>query len=158
MRTAIRPASADALYNRGYVLQSLGRREQALASYDCALAINPGDAEALKESKALLATARKEVKQAFEFQTRRLYEALCVGREWPAAEWEEFLLQHPLMATRYTFITPHCAGDIWYDDARNWVGAQDGAASPRDRPPARLFAAMSGRHTVERHTYDGRSS
>jgi len=57
-----------------------------------------GDAaEALKESKALLATARKEVKQVFEFQSRRLYEALCVGREWPAADWEEFLLQHPLM-------------------------------------------------------------
>jgi hypothetical protein len=56
-----------------------------------------GDGEALKESKALLATARKEVKQACEFQSRRLYEALCVGREWPAAEWKEFLLQHPLM-------------------------------------------------------------
>ncbi len=52
----------------------------------------------LKESKATLTTARKEVKQVFEFQARRLYEALCVGREWPVAEWDEFLLRHPLMS------------------------------------------------------------
>ncbi len=57
-----------------------------------------GDAAAdLKAAKALLSSARKEVKQVFEFQTRRLYEALCVEREWPAQEWSEFLLRHPLM-------------------------------------------------------------
>jgi len=34
------------------------------------------------------------------------------------------VLQRPVMTSRYTFITPHCAGDIWYDEARNWVGAE----------------------------------
>lgn len=50
----------------------------------------------LAESKAALSAARKEAKQVFEFQGRRLYEALCVGRAWPADEWAEQLLRHPL--------------------------------------------------------------
>jgi hypothetical protein len=54
-------------------------------------------APALKDAKALLSTARKEVKQVFDLQAHRLYEALCVQREWPAAEWDEHLLNHPLM-------------------------------------------------------------
>ena len=55
-------------------------------------------AAALKEARALLATARKEVKQVFDQQTSRLAEALCVERVWPLAEWQEHLLRHPLMA------------------------------------------------------------
>jgi hypothetical protein len=51
----------------------------------------------LGEAKATLSTARKETKQVFEFQAKRLYEALCVERQWPRAEWSEFLLHHPLM-------------------------------------------------------------
>ena len=54
-------------------------------------------AESLKAAKATLSGARKEIKQVFDFQTRRLYEALCVGRAWPAAEWADFLLHHPLV-------------------------------------------------------------
>jgi hypothetical protein len=61
----------------------------------------PSDASAQKdpalaESKAALSAARKETKQVFDFQGRRLYEALCVGRAWPAEEWAEHLLRHPL--------------------------------------------------------------
>lgn len=56
-----------------------------------------GDAaESLKEAKAALSAGRKEVKQAWDFQTRRLYEALCVEREWPAADWAEHILRHPI--------------------------------------------------------------
>jgi hypothetical protein len=51
----------------------------------------------LAEAKTTLSAARKEAKQVFEFQAKRLYEALCVERVWPAGEWQEFLLRHPLM-------------------------------------------------------------
>ena len=54
-------------------------------------------APALKEAKTVLSTARKEVKQVFDLQGNRLYEALCVQREWPVVEWDEYLLNHPLM-------------------------------------------------------------
>lgn len=54
-------------------------------------------AESLKESKALLSTARKEVKQVWDFQTRRLYEALCVERDWSREDWSEHLLEHPVV-------------------------------------------------------------
>jgi hypothetical protein len=58
-----------------------------------------GDAaESLKASKAALSDGRKAIKQVFDFQSRRLYEALCAGREWPVADWSDFLLHHPLMA------------------------------------------------------------
>ena len=67
-----------------------------------------GDAEdSLKESKALLSAARKEVKQAWDFQSRRLYEALCVEREWSAADWAEHILRHPIagrLASRLIWI------------------------------------------------------
>jgi hypothetical protein len=79
-------AGAIALFNpEGKAVQGLPASASAEA------------ADSLKESKAALSSARKEIKQVFEFQSRRLYEALCVGREWPAAEWSEFLLHHPLM-------------------------------------------------------------
>lgn len=54
-------------------------------------------ADSLKESKALLSTARKEVKQVWDFQSRRLYEALCVERDWSREDWSEHLLEHPVV-------------------------------------------------------------
>lgn len=54
-------------------------------------------ADSLKDSKALLSTARKEVKQVWEFQSRRLYEALCIERQWSREDWSEHLLQHPVV-------------------------------------------------------------
>lgn len=53
--------------------------------------------EALSEAKSALSNARKELKQVFDFQPKRLYEALCVGREWAVADWSEHLLHHPLV-------------------------------------------------------------
>src|SRR5262249_10017445 len=31
--------------------------------------------------------------------------------------------QGPMIVTRYKFMTPHCAGDIWYDAREHWVRA-----------------------------------
>jgi hypothetical protein len=55
------------------------------------------DAEAAKESKKALAAARKDIKSIVSLQTDRLYEALCTERDWPATDWRDYLLAHPVM-------------------------------------------------------------
>jgi tetratricopeptide (TPR) repeat protein len=52
--TTIKPDYADAHYNRGNVLQSINRQEEALAAYDQALAIAPGHSEALNNRSNVL--------------------------------------------------------------------------------------------------------
>ena len=52
--------------------------------------------EVAKEAKQLLSSCKKELKQVITMQTARLYEAMCAGRVWPANEWREYLLQHPI--------------------------------------------------------------
>lgn len=57
------------------------------------------DDEALaKEAKALWSQCRKELKQVMELQQARLYEALCAQRQWPVAEWRDYLWQHPIVS------------------------------------------------------------
>lgn len=55
------------------------------------------DADAAKEAKQLLGACKKEVKQVVTLQTGRLYEAMCTGRVWPAADWRTYLQQHALV-------------------------------------------------------------
>ncbi|MFT4295966.1 MAG: DUF4132 domain-containing protein [Micropruina sp.] len=55
------------------------------------------DAELVKEAKKQLTTSRKELKAVLTQQTARLYEAMCAERAWAAADWREFLLEHPLV-------------------------------------------------------------
>ncbi|MGK5023651.1 DUF4132 domain-containing protein [Janthinobacterium sp. RB2R34] len=52
--------------------------------------------EAAKEAKQQLSVCKKELKQVITMQTARLYEAMCAGRVWPANEWSEYLLRHPI--------------------------------------------------------------
>ncbi|QBE65521.1 DUF4132 domain-containing protein [Pseudoduganella lutea] len=54
------------------------------------------DAEAAREAKQQLTLCKKEIKQVIALQTARLYEAMCAGRAWPAAEWREYLQAHPV--------------------------------------------------------------
>ncbi len=56
------------------------------------------DEELVKAAKKQLAASRRELKAVLAQQTARLYEAMCAGRSWPAADWREFLLEHPLLA------------------------------------------------------------
>ncbi|MGI4943275.1 MAG: DUF4132 domain-containing protein [Janthinobacterium lividum] len=53
-------------------------------------------AEEAKAAKKALANARKELKQTVESQTGRLYAAMCSNRVWPAADFDAFLLRHPI--------------------------------------------------------------
>ncbi|HUI97934.1 MAG TPA: DUF4132 domain-containing protein [Xanthobacteraceae bacterium] len=52
---------------------------------------------AAAEAKAAFSNAKKELAQVYEFQAKRLYEALCTGRLWPTAEWTQYLLEHPIV-------------------------------------------------------------
>lgn len=57
-----------------------------------------GDDEALaKDAKKALSAAKKELKSIVALQTDRLYEALCTARDWPAADWTDYLLRHPVL-------------------------------------------------------------
>jgi hypothetical protein len=55
------------------------------------------DKQSATEAKKVLSNAKKELKQVHEFQAKRLYEALCIGRRWQLAEWRRFLLEHPIV-------------------------------------------------------------
>ncbi|MBK8446836.1 MAG: DUF4132 domain-containing protein [Micropruina sp.] len=55
------------------------------------------DDELVKAAKKQLTTSRKELKAVLNQQSARLYEAMCAARSWPAADWSEFLLTHPLV-------------------------------------------------------------
>ena len=52
--------------------------------------------ELAKEAKQQLSVCKKELKQVITMQTARLYEAMCTGRVWPAQEWRDYLLGHPI--------------------------------------------------------------
>jgi hypothetical protein len=60
-----------------------------------------GDDAAEKEevaaSKKALSAARKEVKQVEKMQAERLYEAMCVERNWPVEVWRDNLKDHPIV-------------------------------------------------------------
>ena len=55
------------------------------------------DAEMAAAARKQLTAAKKEVTQVVALQSARLFEAMCVGRTWDPAVWQEFLLGHPVM-------------------------------------------------------------
>lgn len=60
------------------------------------------DAATVKEAKAALTTARKELKSVLAMQTARLFEAMCAARTWAASDWNEYLASHPLVGQLVT--------------------------------------------------------
>ncbi|TFT47214.1 DUF4132 domain-containing protein, partial [Proteus mirabilis] len=55
------------------------------------------DPELIKEAKKLFTSSKKELKQVIELQSVRLYEAMCAQRQWLSADWQEYILAHPIM-------------------------------------------------------------
>lgn len=53
---------------------------------------------AYKDARAQLTASKKELKAVVELQTRRLREAMIQGRTWSAAEWREYVAEHPVMS------------------------------------------------------------
>jgi hypothetical protein len=60
-------------------------------------ALPAGDDDASKESKKSLSNGKKELKQVVDMQTSRLFEAMCVERTWPVADWRMAFHDHPVM-------------------------------------------------------------
>jgi hypothetical protein len=69
------------------------------------------DPEKVKQAKAALSNARKELKSVLTMQRDRLYEALCTQRTWRFGDWDMYLRQHPIVG-RY------CQRLVWvaYDN------------------------------------------
>ena len=67
------------------------------------------DPDQVKAARSQLSTSRKELKAVVALQTQRLHEAMCTGREWPAADWLEFVAGHPVMSRL-------AAGLVWLEN------------------------------------------
>lgn len=55
------------------------------------------DAAQAKDSKKAFTSVKKEIKAVIDMQTERLYEALCIGKQWKVNDWQLYLNQHPIM-------------------------------------------------------------
>lgn len=55
------------------------------------------DQEQAKAAKKAFSTAKAELKKFAAMQTTRLYEAMCTQRTWTVADWQTYLMGHPLM-------------------------------------------------------------
>jgi len=56
-----------------------------------------GDDEVSKDSKKAFTAAKRELAQVIELQGTRLFEAMCVERAWPVADWRLAFHEHPVM-------------------------------------------------------------
>lgn len=54
------------------------------------------EAEAVEQAKKQFSDTKKQVKTIVKQQAERLYEAMCTGRRWSAADWRTYLLSHPI--------------------------------------------------------------
>ncbi len=55
------------------------------------------DEELARDARLRLSAARKELKSAVKAQTQRLYEMMCIGREWTFEDWNRYIHRHPVM-------------------------------------------------------------
>lgn len=60
-------------------------------------ALPAGDDDNTRESKKAFTAAKKELTQIVTLQGERLFEAMCVERRWPVADWRLAFHQHPVM-------------------------------------------------------------
>lgn len=60
-------------------------------------ALPAGDDENSKESKKAFSAAKKELGQIVTLQGERLFEAMCLERAWPVADWRMAFHAHPVM-------------------------------------------------------------
>lgn len=60
-------------------------------------ALPAGTDDNTRESKKAFTAARKELGQIITLQGERLFEAMCVERQWPVADWRLAFHQHPVM-------------------------------------------------------------
>ena len=77
------------------------------------------DADTAKESKKAFMGAKKELKGIATLQTQRLYEAMCTERSWSVADWQRYLLGHPVVG-------PAVRRLVWVATPRSETDAERG--------------------------------
>jgi hypothetical protein len=55
------------------------------------------DQELAGQARKQLAVSKRELAQVAKLQEARLFEAMCVGRQWDVPAWRDFLAGHPVM-------------------------------------------------------------
>ncbi|MFI5729636.1 DUF4132 domain-containing protein [Kribbella sp. NPDC051587] len=55
------------------------------------------DEAAAQDAKKAFSASKRELKSIVKAQTDRLYESLCTGRTWTAADWQQYLHGHPIL-------------------------------------------------------------
>lgn len=78
------------------------------------------DAGLAESAKKALGNAKKEIKVIVKAQSERLYEALCIERDWAFDEWQRYLFAHPVVRHLVQRLV--------------WVRYEDGAALCSFRP------------------------
>ncbi|MBZ9558922.1 MULTISPECIES: DUF4132 domain-containing protein [unclassified Modicisalibacter] len=118
---AARLVEDDKLTLKLQILNPQGRPVGSLPTIkpdpDAPAPVGGGEDEATqaKSAKKLLSDARKELKQTVENQKARLFESMCTERRWTKADFEAFILEHPIMsrlAQRLVFEGRDAQGDI----------------------------------------------
>ncbi len=56
------------------------------------------DAAVVKAARAGFARSKKELATILKMQSARFYEAMCTQRAWPAADWKDFVMGHPVLS------------------------------------------------------------
>ena len=93
------------------------------------------DAERAKESKKAFSAAKKELRSIATLQAQRLYEAMCTERSWPAADWDRYLLRHPVAGHAVRRLVWVASAD---DGARVFRPLDDGSLTDVDDNEVKL--------------------
>jgi len=64
------------------------------------------DEELATANKKAFNAAKKELKEVQKMQKSRLYEALCIQRQWRYEDWDEYLNKHPIVGL-------YCQSLVW---------------------------------------------
>lgn len=83
--------------------------------------------ESAAAAKTRWAANKKELTAVVTTQRRRLYDAMCVRREWTGAEWRERLLEHPIMGILVAALVWHVDDVTVRPDLDGTLRTVDGA-------------------------------
>ncbi|MFK4088651.1 DUF4132 domain-containing protein [Kribbella sp. NPDC020789] len=90
------------------------------------------DEDAAQAAKKAFSAAKRELKSIVKAQTDRLYESLCTGRTWTAADWQLYLNGHPILRRLVQRL-------VWLADGKTvFRPLDDGSLTTVDDDPVEL--------------------
>lgn len=78
------------------------------------------DAALVNLAKKRFGTCKKELVSVLKLQKTRLYEAMCVQREWSTTDWQSYLADHPILSRL-------CQQLLWTNQGRVFRLMDDGS-------------------------------